>query len=51
MTVWKAIQQKYQNWLNRLSEANRKEFGDKKPDCCGLLDDQKNSHKHDSSTP
>ncbi len=45
MTIWNAVKEKYQNWLNSMSEANRKQFGEKTPDCCGLLNDRKNSHK------
>ncbi len=45
MTIWKALQEKYQAWLNRISEANRREFGEKAPDCCGLLNDRKSGHR------
>ena len=36
MSFFKWISNKISNFLKRLSEANQKEFGENKIDCCGL---------------
>lgn len=45
MAIWRVLKEKYQAWLDKMIAANRKEFGEKTPDCCGLLNDHKDSHK------
>jgi hypothetical protein len=33
----KALKSKWHRWLEKVSESNKKQFGETVPDCCNLL--------------
>jgi hypothetical protein len=37
MSLAQRLNRKWNNWLQKVSESNKKQFGDQVPDCCSLL--------------
>jgi hypothetical protein len=40
-TLTKKLKRSWQSYVKKLTEANRKSFGDGPPDCCGVNQDRK----------
>jgi hypothetical protein len=41
MTFWSKIKKAFNARLIKLAEANKKQFGSSRPDCCSLLNSRK----------
>jgi hypothetical protein len=41
MKFWTKTKEAFNTWVFKLAEANKKQFGSSKPDCCSLLNSRK----------